>query len=268
MNGCTLTSDEFDALSGIVYRKAGIHLPETKRYLVYNRLINRLRKLELVSFGQYLDYVCKRDGELRVMIDLITTNETYFFREPQHFDFLREVLDTEYQGKSPFRVWSAACSTGEEPYSVAMVLADRLGFQGWEVVGSDINESVLETARQGVYLINSKMKFPEGYLKAFCLKGVRDNSGKIAVAGQLKRNVSFIDVNLCEEIPRIGLFDMIFLRNVMIYFDLETKRLALTNVLSHLKRGGYLIVSHTESILGTGIDLELIKKRSSVYRKA
>jgi len=267
VNNLSLTGEEFSAISSLVYRKAGIYLPENKRYLVYNRLVNRLRKLEIPSFGKYLEYVASKNSELGVMINLITTNETFFFREPVHFEFLKELTSSDLAGKTGIRVWSAACSTGEEAYTIAMVLADGIAGGGWEVTGSDINETVLETAKRGIYPVSQKMKIPEQYLKSFCLKGVRSNSGKIAMADELRRHVSFLKINLNEEIPKIGMFDIVFLRNVLIYFDGDMKSRVLARVLSHVKRNGYLIVSHTESLIGTGTNLELVKKKSSIYKK-
>ena len=235
---------------------------------MFNRVGKRIRKQEMPTFTQYLEYVARKNTELAVMINLITTNETFFFREPQHFEFLKELMEDDRERHGPLRVWSAACSTGEETYSIAMTLADKLGFGQWEVKGSDINEAVLETARRGIYVLNQKSKIPDRYLKLYCLKGVRSNAGMIAMGAEIRRQVSFLKVNLNEEIPKIGMFDVIFLRNVLIYFDNEMKNHVIEKISSHLKRQGYLIVSHTESLVGIGTSLELVKKKSSIYRKA
>ncbi|MFH0977558.1 MAG: CheR family methyltransferase [Spirochaetota bacterium] len=165
------------------------------------------------------------------------------------------------------RIWSAACSSGEEVYSAAMVADDCLNGRNWEVIGSDISDVVLNKARKGTYPIERSSQIPEDYLKKYCLKGVRENSGEFVINKNLRNKISFFKINLYQNIPNIGLFEIIFLRNTLIYFDMQTKRVVIQNILPLLKKSGYLIVSHTESLVGICSDLELEKGRSSMYKK-
>ncbi len=267
MNTMAINSREFSIIRDRLYRETGIFLHDSKKYLVSNRLMSRLRHLDLVSLTDYLSYLDVNRDELQVMIDKLTTNETYFFRENNHFEFLETALRGELAGTRPVRIWSAACSTGEEAYSAAMICHGFAPHGDWTVLGSDINETVLKKAREGIYSMGQAEKIPEKFLKKYCLKGVNGNLGKFVVGNVLRKNVRFSRINLNGTIPDIGTFDVILFRNTLIYFNLQTKKKVLGNILARLKRGGYLIVSHTESLLGMGSELELVKKRSSIYRK-
>ena len=200
------------------------------------------------------------------MIDLLTTNETYFFREPQHFDFLRDVAIKDRRGSGTFRIWSGASSSGEEAYSMAMVLAEHRSDGPWEVFGSDISMTVLARARAGIYTQERISGIPPAYLRKYCLKGVRSHEGKLLIDNALKQRVSFAQVNLTLPITGVGQFDVIFLRNVMIYFDAETKRKVVENMLPSLKPGGYFIVGHSESLNGITTRLKTLKP--TIYQQA
>ncbi len=267
MNSLVISNKEFQTIRDVLYRETGIFLHESKKYLVSNRLMGRLRNLSLVNLTEYLSFVEVNRSEFQVMVDKLTTNETYFFREMKHFEFLEETVRGELSGTSPLRIWSAACSTGEEAYSIAMICHSHAGNGDWRVIGSDISETVLKKAREGVYSMGQVDNIPERYLKKYCLRGVRGNTGKLIIDNNLRDNVRFSSINLNGTIPEIGEFDVIFFRNTLIYFNEQTKRRVLGNILARLKKGGYLIVSHTESLLGMGSELELVKKRSSIYRK-
>ncbi|MEW5903324.1 MAG: protein-glutamate O-methyltransferase CheR [Pseudomonadota bacterium] len=262
-----LGDQEFARFQRMIYDIAGISLSDAKKPLVSGRLAKRIKHFGLHSYEAYFKLLM--DGahgeELQVAIDLLTTNETYFFREPKHFDFLRQHLPALQRAGKPFRVWSAASSSGEEPYTIAMVLADVLGSDPWEVVGSDISSRVLTTARKGHYQMKRIEGIPRHYLSRFCLKGVGPQEGTFLIERSLRQRVEFLQVNLNEALPKMGEFDVIFLRNVMIYFDLETKRQVVARMLPLLRPGGYFFVSHSESLNGITEALEIVSP--SVYRK-
>ena len=263
-----LSDQEFAAFQEFVFRSAGISLSSSKKALVSGRLMKRLRHYQLSSFREYFQLITggHEPTELQTALDLLTTNETYFFREPQHFEFLRgTILPTRKLGES-FRIWSAACSSGEEPYTLAMVLADNMGTTPWEIVASDISSRVLATAQAGHYPLERAEKIPPQYLKAFCLKGVGAQAGTFLIDPAVRNRIRFMSVNLNSPLPQIGQFDVIFLRNVMIYFNAETKRQVVDRLLEVLKPGGYFIISHSESLHGITDRLKMV--RSSIYRKA
>jgi chemotaxis protein methyltransferase CheR len=262
-----LSDQEFRQFQAMIYDIAGISMAPAKKPLVSGRLAKRIKQHGLNSYGEYfriLMHPGQRD-ELQAAIDLLTTNETYFFREPKHFDFLRQQLPALQRPGKPIRIWSAASSSGEEPYTIAMVLADVLGEGAWEVTGSDISKRVLEKARTGHYPMKRIEGIPQQYLKRFCLKGVGPQAGTFLIDRSLRDQVSFMQVNLNETLPRLGEFDVIFLRNVMIYFDLETKRQVVERMLPLLRPGGYFVVSHSESLNGISDALRIVTP--SIYRK-
>ena len=205
-------------------------------------------------------------AELQTALDLLTTNETYFFREPQHFEYLRTAILPSRKPGEAFRIWSAAWSRGEEPYTLAMVLADQLGATPWEMVASDISSRVLAAAQAGQYPMERAEKIPQAYLKAYCLKGIGAQAGRFLIDPKLKSRIRFLSVNLNASLPQVGTFDVIFLRNVMIYFNTDTKRQVVERLLSVLKPGGHFIISHSESLHGITDRLKMV--RSSIYRKA
>jgi len=263
-----LSDKDFAKFREFVYRAAGIHMPATKKALVAGRLLKRLRHHQLTSYGEYFQLIMSGDErtELQTALDLLTTNETYFFREPQHFDFLRTTILTANKPGDTFRVWSAACSSGEEPYTLAMVLADVLGARAWEILASDISSRVLAKAQMGQYNMERAERISQAHLKAYCLRGIGSQHGTFLIDPALRRRIRFTSLNLNESLPDIGLFDVIFLRNVMIYFSLETKQQVVSRLLTVLKPGGYFIISHSETLHGITDQLSMV--RSSIYRKA
>lgn len=261
-----ISEQEFTQFQGLLFKLAGISLSPAKKSLVSGRLAKRLQYCELESYGEYFRLLTsgRNAAEMQMALDLLTTNETYFFREPKHFDLLRDrILPQRRPGG--FRVWSAACSSGEEPYSIAMLLADQIGDNGWEILGSDISTRVLEKARTGHYILDRTSHIPRDYLSRFCLKGIGAQHGTFLVEKRLRSRVSFRQINLNESLPGVGEFDVIFLRNVMIYFSMDTKRKVVARLLDRLRPGGYLIVGHSESLNGVTEGLQLVLP--SVYRK-
>jgi chemotaxis protein methyltransferase CheR len=247
----TLSDAEFTRFQRFIYEAAGISMSPAKKALVCGRLSKRLQAHRMSSFGDYFELLTsgKAGAEMQTAVDLLTTNETYFFREPKHFDLLKRLATAAVGRAQSFRVWSAASSSGEECYSIAMVLADVLGMDAaWEVMGSDISMSVLRRARAGHYPLERTRHVPPAYLKSFCLRGFGEQEGTLLVERALRERVSFAQVNLNTGLPRLGSFDVVFLRNVMIYFNGDTKREVVARVLGAIKPGGYFLIGHSESL--------------------
>lgn len=263
----TISQPVFDQFRTLIFEQAGISLSDAKKRLVVGRLAKRLRHHHLDCYGEYFQRMISGQlgqRELQLVIDQLTTNETHFFREQAHFDFLRdEVLAGRQDGRN-FRVWSGASSSGEEAYSTAMVLHDALGEVSWEVFGSDINSEILTRASNGQYSMDSAHEIPEKFLKRYCLKGVRSQEGTFLISSEITKHVRFSQVNLNAPIPDLGQFDLIFLRNVMIYFSLPTKQSVVARMLPLLKPGGYFIVGHSESL--NGVTDKLQQLRPTIYR--
>lgn len=267
MENPTITDREFDLFSQLIYRHAGIHMTPAKKPLVGGRLLKRLKHHQMTNFGDYYQLLMSgvHAAELQTAVDLLTTNETYFFREQKHFDALcADILPRRPAGQL-FRVWSAASSSGQEAYSTAMLLADKLGDSQWEILGSDISSRVLDQAQRALYPIEQAEHIPRSYLERYCLKGTGTQQGFFLIDRKLREKVRFIQANLIGELPQIGLFDVIFLRNVMIYFDAETKRKVAAQVASRLRPGGYLLIGHSESLNGICDNLTML--RPSIYVK-
>ena len=260
-----LSDAELQGFSRLMMEAAGITLAPSKKALIGGRLARRLQALGLASYTHYLTHIQRDAQERQRAIDLLTTNETYFFREPRHFAYLSERILPRHDAARPFRVWSAACSSGEEPYSVAMVLAERLGSRPWEIVASDISTRVLEQARRGVYPMERAEKIPLPYLKAYCLKGVGAQDGQFLIQDTLRQRINFREVNLNASLPDIGPFDLVLLRNVMIYFDAPTKRGVCKRIEQVLRPGGHLFVGHSETL--NGLDSALRMVQPAVYCK-
>lgn len=267
MSEAQISDREFAAFQRLIHDIAGIALSDAKKVLLVGRLSRRLRHYGFASFDRYFRHVTgpENAAELQTMVDLLTTNETYFFREPKHFDYLRQSILPRHPPGTPFRIWSGASSSGEEAYTMAMVLAETLGDAPWEVFGSDISTQVLERASAGVYPLERTTGIPATCLKKYCLKGVRSQEGSLMISPELRARVSFAQINLTQPIANVGDFDVIFLRNVMIYFDTETKRKVIANMLPRLKRGGHFVVGHSESLTGLTDRLKML--RPTVYRR-
>lgn len=262
-----LGDQEFAQFRDLIYRIAGISMSPAKKQLVCSRLAKRLKHHNFLSYGDYFRLITSPAGkaELQTAVDSLTTNETHFFREPKHFDFLRrQVIPARRTGRG-LRIWSAACSSGEEPYSIAMLLDESLGKEPWEVVASDISTHVLEKARHGLYPAERIPEIPKHYLSRYCLKGVGEHHGTMLIEPSLRERVRFMPHNLLDTPAKLGEFDVIFLRNVMIYFDQDTKRQVVAKLLPLLRPGGYFLIGHSESLNGVTEDVRLVMP--AVYRK-
>ncbi|MCA1325304.1 methyltransferase domain-containing protein [Herbaspirillum seropedicae] len=249
-------------------RHIGLHLPVSKKALLQSRLGARMHELGLVRLSDYHALIAgdANGVERQRAIDLITTNETYFFREQAHFDFVvRELLPA--WGKRPqLRVWSAASSTGEEAYTLAMLLDQHRPRGGWSVFGSDISLRVLSFARRALYPMMRGQNIPAPLLKRYCLRGTGEYEGHFLIERALRSAVEFDQRNLTDlAATDDGQFDLVFLRNVIIYFDFETKLKVVSDVIARLRPGGYLVVGHSESLHGMQLPIEM--HSPSVYRK-
>jgi chemotaxis protein methyltransferase CheR len=262
-----LSQQSFAAVTDMFHRISGIRLTEAKLPLVAGRLQKLAQQRGVSNLDDYVSHLMRGDDvdELAKVVDKLTTNETYFFREPAHFDFLANWVRTRTPG-SRLRVWSGASSSGEEAYSIAMLLAECLGLDGWEIVGTDLSSAMVESARTGLYPVERAQKVPMAYLKRWCLRGQGDYEGQLLVAKELRARVRFEQANLTHDLPDIGQFDVIFLRNVLIYFDNPGKLAIVRRVLTHLKPGGVLMSGHAESIANLGLPIRTLV--SAVYTHA
>jgi len=272
-----LTDREFRMLQQLIYREAGIHLSEAKKALVSGRLGRRVRALGCRDFTAYYQHVEADGAERTAMLDCISTNETRFFREPQQFAFLEQSVLPRWRamgdaGQIPKRIraWSAACSTGEEPYTLAMVLASHFpAAEGWnvEILASDLSTRVLAAAREGVWPIERSNDIPERLRKPFMLRGVRSEEGRMRAHPSLQSMIEFRRINLNDDDYGIrGAFDLLFCRNVLIYFDRDSKERVIRRLIRHLSGSGLLFLGHSESLAASSYGME--HAGPTVYRRA
>jgi chemotaxis protein methyltransferase CheR len=261
----------FTKFQELIYQEAGIWLGTHKHALLTGRLARRLRLHGLTNMQEYFSLVTQPDQqhERAVMIDCITTNETHFFREPRHFELLSQHVFPRWhqeavagQRATRLRVWSAGCSSGEEPYSLAMLLLKHFPPEnGWdlEVLATDICTRVLEKAREAVYPIEKMKDIPPEYLRAYMLKGRGEHKDVMKVCPELHRVVRFARVNLhADSYPIQGFFDLIFCRNVLIYFDQKSKEKVINGIIRHLSPSGLLFVGHSEHLGGIAPGLKTV----------
>lgn len=264
-----LSSHQFEKISRLVYQVSGIDLHEGKEELVKARLIKRLRHLNIFGFDRYLKYLAhdKSGSEIRAMVDVLTTNKTNFFRESEHLDYLRNEIITGL-GKEQIRIWSAGCSSGEEPYSIAITLCEAIpdiGNRDIKILATDISDRMMERARQGLYDEETLKGMPAHLKLKYFQKAEAGIGHRYRVVPQLQSMVRFAKLNLMEDWPMRGLFDVIFCRNVMIYFDKPTQEKLVKRFWSQLRSGGYLMVGHSESLTFMAHDYRYIKP--AVYQK-
>ncbi|NNN43692.1 MULTISPECIES: protein-glutamate O-methyltransferase CheR [Vibrio] len=252
-----------------LYERAGIYLHDGKKSLVIGRLGSRLQHLGLADWDAYFNFFTSsvespaQKAEQQIVIDLLTTNETYFFREEAHFSFIQQEILPQYLDRS-LRCWSAASSSGEEAYSLAMLLMEHY-CHPWQILATDISSRVLDVARHGVYPLSRSANIPLHYLQKYCLKGIGDKANGFKVSRALREKVSFQAVNLQDNLARFGHFDLILLRNVMIYFDARSKQRVIDNIQRQLNVGGYLFIGHAETLQSVRSSLTLISP--SIYQK-
>lgn len=270
-----LSDREFDRISTFVYAQCGINLSKPKKVLVESRLQKRLSALKMGSFSAYCDHVMSKAGEkeeLVHLIDAISTNKTDFFREPVHFDFLENEVIPRFMARREdrtFKVWSSACSSGEEPYTTAMVLEEcalRHAGLRYMITASDISTRVLERAVKGIYEERVAAAIPMNLRRRYLLRSKNQDSPTVRIDPSLRCKVQFKRINLTEDVIEVEPdFDIIFCRNVLIYFDRKTQEQVVRKLVSKLRPGGYLFIGHSESIYHMSLSLQQVKP--TIFRR-
>lgn len=266
-----LTPDQFDTIRKLIHRITGIAIAPGKESMVQGRLLKRIRELGLSGFDAYLEYVeHDRTGhELSAMVDALTTNKTSFFREPQHFDFLRESVFPELEARGgPIRFWSAGCSSGQEPYTLAMVAREALptcDILDVKILATDISVRMLRVAREALYRESALDDVPHSYRTRYFRRESRGDEVMYRVADEVRRMVRLARLNLLDPWPMKGPFDVILCRNVMIYFDRFTQQRLIERFHGLLAPGGYLLVGHSESLSSLSHPFHYV--RPAIYRK-
>lgn len=276
----SLKRREFKVLSTWIYDTLGVKMPPTKLILLESRLQKRLRALGMEKFNSYIEYVFSEDGcaqELPFMVDLVTTHQTDFFREEAHFDFLTQtalpelIQRFEVGTHRPLQLWSAASSTGEEAYTLGIVLEEFLrkqqmgkSFQ-YEILGTDISSGVLEKAREAIYPESRLGEMPQTLLRRYFLRSKDRERTEFRVVPELRAKARFRLLNLMDERYRLPEMDLIFCRNVLIYFNKPTQEHVLQCCCQHLRSGGFLFVGHTETV--HQFNLPVLKRATSVLQK-
>ncbi len=270
----SLDDREFRRLASFIERELGIRMPDSKRVMLESRLQKRLRLHGFGSFREYVDYVFSDEGartEMINMIDAVTTNKTDFFREADHFEFLKSrVLPRMAEaGGRTLTFWSAGCSTGEEPYTLAMVLEDfrtRAARMDYHILATDISTRVLESASRAIYDLDKADPIPNDFKKRFLLRSKDRDRGEVRIRPELRFKVEFCRVNFMDETyPVPSGFDTVFCRNVIIYFDRTTQERILGHICAHIRPGGWLFIGHSETL--TGMDLPLRSVAPTIYTR-
>lgn len=255
-----MAQQDFEFIRQLAYRESGIVLPDRKQHMVYSRLSRRLRALKLNNFHQYCQRLEDDGGELINFINALTTNLTSFFREAHHFDYLERHLVPQWQQRRDrrLRVWSSACSTGEEAYSIAMILAKHFPPASWDlkILATDLDTNVLDKARAGIYSQEAMANLPKALLNQYVEPG--PHPGEVMLCDSLKRLIHFKQLNLLGEWPMHGPFDLIFCRNVLIYFDAQTKVKIIRQFRRLLADDGHLFIGHSETLHNISSDFKLI----------
>jgi chemotaxis protein methyltransferase CheR len=264
-----LGEKDYLRLSSFIMSQYGIKLPPNKRVFLQARLLKRLRHLQYTSFKDYVDYVFSSEGiknELANLVDAVSTNKTDFFREPVHFEFLRNHgLKTylELTHKTKLNIWSAGCSSGEEPYSIAISLKEHLllnQYFDFNILATDISEGVLELAKIGIYTDDKMQMMKEVMLKKYFIRGKGEYANKLRINPEIRSKISFQKFNLLSPDYRLlGKFDIIFCRNVLIYFERDVQKRILNQFCEQLNKGGFLLTGHSESLAGFSLPLKNIK---------
>lgn len=274
----SLSDANFRKLAKYIESELGIRMPDTKRVMLESRLQKRVRHFGFPGFGEYVDYVFSpegRDSELINMIDAVTTNKTDFFREADHFDYLIETIVPEARRRfgaglsRPLSIWSAGCSTGEEPYTIAMVLEEcrekdpRFSYR---IFASDLSSQVLEKAQAGIYDEAKAAVVPMSFKKKYMLRSRAPGSALVRMKPELRARLSFARINFMDErYPIDETFDVVFCRNVIIYFERKTQELILGRLCNHVRESGWLILGHSETL--TGMDVPLKSVAPTIYER-
>lgn len=264
-----LSEKDFQTFSSFIYSQYGIKMPPVKRIMLQGRLLKRIRDLKMNSYTEYKDYFFSKEGQQKEIfnfLNVVTTNKTDFFREPVHFNFLLDTILPEYAKQNPnsfFKVWSAGCSSGEEPYTISIILNEfkaQMSNFNFSIQGTDISHKVMNKAAQGIYPANKVELMPLEYKKKYFLRSKDRENPTVRVNPVLQKNLTLKYVNLINGSYDVqDSFDVIFCRNVLIYFDRETQERVITKLSSFLKPGGYFFIGHSESLSGMDVPLKHIK---------
>lgn len=264
-----LSDHQFEKLRKVIYESAGIYLNEGKKELVHARLSKVLRRRNISTFSEYMKILNADESgdELIILLDAISTNVTHFFRETNHFDFLVSNL-SDHGFQDGLRIWSAGCSSGEEPYSIAIMLRESILKDNSPkpfILATDLSTKILDAAVNGVYPMKTIEKIDYKIVKKYFLRGTRNSVGKVRIKQEISDMVSFKRLNLIEPFEFASRFDVIFCRNVMIYFDTDTRQQIVNKFVSALNPGGHLIIGHSESLNAINHPLQYIQP--TIYRK-
>ena len=265
-----LSKEDFNKLSTFIYKESGIKMPPVKKIMLQSRLQKRLKELHMTSFKEYCDYVFSKEGlnnEIIHMLDVVSTNKTDFFREPVHFDFLTSTVLPDFISKKGsnklLKVWSAGCSSGEEPYTIAIVLYDFFeNYPGFDftILGTDISTKILHNAVNAVYKEDKVEGIPLSLKRKHLLKSKDRNNPTVKIGSHLRSKVRFGRLNFMDDYYDISeYFDIVFCRNVLIYFDRETQEKVINKLCTKLNSGGYFFLGHSESIMNMNVPLRQIK---------
>jgi len=265
-----LNTDDFNKLSNFIYNESGIKMPPVKRIMLQSRLQKRLKDLKMTTFKEYCSYVFSKEGlnnEIIHMLDVVSTNKTDFFREPVHFDFLASNVLPEFVKSSRpiknLKVWSAGCSSGEEPYTIAMVLFEFLeknpGFD-FSILGTDISTQILQKAIDGIYKAERVEGIPLELKRRYMLRSKDHENPTVKMNAALRNKVRFERLNFMDSSYNVyDSFDVVFCRNVLIYFDRETQEKVISKLCTKIILGGYFFLGHSESIMNMDVPLRQIK---------
>jgi chemotaxis protein methyltransferase CheR len=270
-----LSDAQFSKLSSFIYTEFGIKMPPVKKTMLQSRLHKRLRALNIATFKDYVEYVFSREGSEEVihMIDVVSTNKTDFFREPVHFDFLKNILlpelAIEAKTSAPVKIWSAGCSSGEEVYTIAMTLQDfKTDHPGldYHILGTDISTRILRDATNAIYKESKVQMVPMSIKKKYLLKSKDRVNPTVRIVPELRKKTTFRRLNFMSGSYDVNeVFDIIFCRNVLIYFDRQTQEKVIQKLCFKLKKGGYFFLGHSESI--TGLNVPLQQVQPTIYRR-
>ncbi|HAF28058.1 MAG TPA: chemotaxis protein CheR [Bacteroidales bacterium] len=271
-----MSDEDFNRLSDFVYKQSGIKMPPVKKIMLQSRLQKRLRELSITTFKEYTNYVFSPDGqknEIIHMIDVVSTNKTDFYREPVHFDFLNSDVLPDFIGNNKLnyhlKVWSAGCSSGEEPYTIAITLNEFKNNNpkfDFSIIGTDISSVILQNAAMAVYKEEKVANIPIELKRKYFLKSKDRSKKTVRVIKDLRNKISYNRLNFMSDTYNLpDQFDVIFCRNVLIYFNRETQEQVINKLCYKLKRGGYLFIGHSESIIGMNVPLDQLKP--TIFRR-
>ncbi len=272
----SMSTAEFSRLSALVYEQSGIRITPAKKIMLESRLSKRLRSLHLSSYARYIEFIQTREGQEEIipMIDAVSTNKTDFFREPHHYDVLVNKClpflhhQNEARDKWTLNIWSAACSTGEEPYTLAIVLSEALLQRNtdFSILASDISTHALQRAMAAIYSKERVIGIPQVLLRKYFLKSKDQKNPTVKPVAEIRKKVQFCRLNFMDSVMDVStMMDVIFCRNVLIYFDRKTQEEVILKLLSKLRTGGFLFIGHSESLYGMVLPLKLI--HPTVYQK-